>query len=241
MKVFKIISALLAGLLLVGQLIRAFYGVTGLRLGRAALGVGGLWVILRLAEWEWFRQQTKLIKTAVLAVTVITLVFIGLAIDRWVRKALPRPPHVVVENATVQPFAVGDKIQVILYLENSGGPGALEWVSDGVVSSHEASDLSTRKGIETFYFERSRSKMADSRYPKQYANIQADEPYSATALGDLPVTPELMKMFSGGGVLYLTGIFQYVGHPELPSVEFCFFWTQRSPGYTQKCTDHNSP
>ncbi len=63
--------------------------------------------------------------------------------------------------------------------------------------------MSTRKGIETFYFERSRAKMADSHYPKQYAEIRADEPYSALAFSDFTVSPDLMRMVSHGGVLYL--------------------------------------
>jgi hypothetical protein len=48
MKTLNIASGVLAGLLLLAQLIRSFYGATGTDLGRAALAVGGIWIILRL-------------------------------------------------------------------------------------------------------------------------------------------------------------------------------------------------
>jgi hypothetical protein len=47
-------------------------------------------------------------------------------------------------------------------------------------------------------------------------------------------------MADAGGVVYFTGIFRYIGQPELPEAEFCYFWVQSDPNKAHECLNHNS-
>jgi hypothetical protein len=233
------ISAVIALATSLLSYIRGFYGVSSPLLGRVSLVIAGVAAFLALVNSEWFERRSTLQKPFVVLVSLIALPVLGLSVDHLFISFSPHPPHIAVQDCFFQNTTVGQDMQWLIFYHNDGGPGVVELVTDIEMSSREPTPA-TRAYVETFYFNMSQKKLDDLNFQKKLADVASDAYYTASSQAPTP-GPDWMRMAASGGVVYLTGIFRYIGHPELPNKEFCYFWVQRTPDKSERCLLHNTP
>jgi len=219
--------------------VRGSYGITGPVLGKVSLFVAGLAAFFGIVNSNWFHNLTNYARRFTASFSIVALSVLGFTIDHFVTKFSPHPPHIVVQDCFFQNTTVGQDLQWQVFYRNDGGAGVVELVSDIEMSSRVPSP-EHRAYIETFYFNMSQKKLDDLNGQKQTVDVAANTSYTANAHAPVPST-DWMPMAAAGGVVYLTGIFRYIGHPELPNAEFCYFWVQKTPDKSERCLLHNTP
>ena len=79
----------------------------------------------------------------------------------------------------------------------------------------------------------------DPSKQKLYLDVNADDTYTALANTQISYS-ELNERMRDKDAILIVGKGKYVGHPELPPVELCFYWLKDQYTRAIKCEVHNT-
>jgi hypothetical protein len=151
----------------------------------------------------------------------------------------PTAPHIHIENISLQPLEIGKPIQFLVYYKSDGGSSSIEY-SYYIATTDHLTAPEHRDELETSLFTHALQLM-DSRNGRFFVDVGPGEDLSETWNIENPAAADFLHTFNAGGPLYLTAVFRYVGHPELPEVEICRYWVLQSKTRSMKCHSHDTP
>ncbi len=208
-----------------------------------AVSVGVAWLVcfLWMARSKGIKRLTIVSRSVVLVGSGIALAVLFSFLGSWALKqhaaeSTPKSPHLLVQNIGMLGMQIGQPLNVLLFLKNDGDADAsLQFSVTVTFVDHLPNTPETREDTEAFLFSQAVHKLDDPNIPKELLELSPGEVYSNGIAGPI-ITPQLLQ---SNKVLYVTGLFRYVGRPGLKPVEFCAFWAAEHSFRKEDCQSHN--
>ena len=198
--------------------------------------IGAAAVSVAIVEHGWFKTSAyKRAGSIFLAWIVMAL----LAYVAWPNDK----PHLVIQSVDPQflpqQMKVGDKVNVMIYYKNDGGTKAsLRFANNMTFYDHLSSNPTIREKQETNAITLAKQALNDPNTPITPLTLDAGESLSGFYPG-IQVNEETLR----DKVLFMAGVYEYLGRSDLPDVEYCYFFELKDNPLNirpQKCANHNT-
>jgi|GEM_PF-6453483 len=218
--------------------------VGGTCLGLASLKTDDPWIVAPMltasaAAFVWLCiRHLRSWKTRIGSSLFIVVVFVTVG-WRDLKNTKDLPPHLqAVDVLWVMPVEAGKSLTFIVTAKNTGTAGSLQFASGSVIADHLISEPN-RKEVEAMFFAMKTQNLDNPIVMKPVIPFEAGEQESWSLTGG-PLTDQQIQNVRKGAVQYLVGKGRYLGRPNLPPFELCFFWPKGFSSGAVKCESHNS-